>query len=149
MTKILIDAFGIALRKQMAETVTEILLTKHITGVRVSGCPEPPLAQLHLMPPPTIDMIDLTIYTGNVDDLILLATSDLFGIRNLHVTIQDDRGNVIESGDAFEEPLGSGVWNYFADVAVPSGTRVIVHAAATDCLGGVGTLRTGAIIPGS
>ena len=147
MTKVLIDAFGIAYRRKNAEDVCEILMGKHIAGVTARGCPEPPLAQLHLMPPPVIDMMDLTIYEGNVNDLILLAASDLFGIGNIHVTISDEQGNVIESGDAFEEPVGSGIWNYFANVAVPSGATVIVHAAAIDSLGGVGTLRTGATIP--
>ena len=147
MTKVFIDAFGIAYRKQIAETVCEIIMGRHIAGVTARGCPEPPLSQVNLMPPPMIEIIDLTIYEGNVNDLILLAASDLFGIWNVHLTISDDQGNIVESGDAVEEPVGSGIWKYFANIAIPSSTSVIVHAAATDSLGGVGTLRTGRTIP--
>jgi hypothetical protein len=59
----------------------------------------------------------------------------------------DDQGNAIESGDAFEEPVGSGFWDYFANVAVASGTTVIVQAIATDHLGGVGVLSQWTTIP--
>jgi hypothetical protein len=53
----------------------------------------------------------------------------------------------VKSGDAFEEPVGSGIWNYLASRAVPSGTRVIVQAVATDSLGGVGILSEWTTIP--
>ena len=48
---------------------------------------------------------------------------------------------------ASEGPIGSGEWFYFANVAVPSDTTVTVHAAATDSLGGVGTLSAETTIP--
>jgi hypothetical protein len=63
------------------------------------------------------------------------------------VIIMDNQRNVIESGDAFEEPVGSGIWNYFAAREVPSGTTVTVQAVATDSLGGVGTLSEWIMIP--
>ena len=46
-----------------------------------------------------------------------------------------------------EEPLGSGIWNYFATMAIPSGTTVIVQAVAIDSLGGVGTLSEWTTVP--
>ena len=61
--------------------------------------------------------------------------------------IMDDQGNVIESGATFEEPVGSAFWGYFANVAVPSGTSVIVQAVATDHLGEVGVLSRWTTIP--
>ena len=63
------------------------------------------------------------------------------------MVLLDDQGNVIEGGDAFEEPVGSGFWDYFANVAVPSGTTVIVQAVATDPLRGVGALSQSKTIP--
>jgi hypothetical protein len=79
--------------------------------------------------------------------LPFVIIGDCQAVGNLHITIRDDQGNIVESGDAFEEPVGSGIWNYFATMAVPSGTHVIVDAFATDSLGGVGTLSEWITIP--
>jgi hypothetical protein len=56
-------------------------------------------------------------------------------------------GASVESGDTFEEPVGPDFWDYFATVAVASGTTVIVQAVATDHLGGVGVLSQWTTIP--
>jgi len=108
---------------------------------------EPPLAQADLLPPPRIEAIALDFYQGKVGDEVMLAISDDFGLVSVYVVIQDERGNLIESGNADAFEAGSACWSYIATVPVESGTRVIVHAAATDCLGGVGALRTGTTIP--
>jgi len=86
-------------------------------------------------------------YEGHIDDLILLATSDDFGIIDIRITIRDDQRNVFESGDAFEDPMGSGIWNYLATTEVPSDTHVIVQAVATDSLDAVGTLSESTTTP--
>ena len=62
-------------------------------------------------------------------------------MSHLHsICLANRAGASVEGGDDFEEPVGSGFWDYFANIAVASGTTVIVQAAATDSLGGVGTL---------
>jgi hypothetical protein len=147
MTKVFIDASGIVYRKEMAEAVSEIIKRRYIAGVQACGCTEPPLAQVNLMPPPLIETLDLTIYDGQSNNAILITSSDIFGIVNLHVTIIEAAGNVIESGEAVESFEGSGYWGYITAVSVPSGTSVIVHAAATDSLGGVGTRSAGKRVP--
>jgi hypothetical protein len=148
MTKVFLKESVLKYRREMAERVRETIKEKYIAGVRVWSNEEPPLAQVDLLCPPKIEMIDLMIYEGKVHDLILLVTSDDFGIWNLHVTIMDDKGNVIESGNAFQESDdGLGIWDYFTKVSVLSGTPVIAHATATDRLGGVGTLSADTTIP--
>jgi hypothetical protein len=145
MTKVLCDESVFDYQREMAETVREVIRSQYIAGVKVwdiRECGEPPLAHADLLPPPTIEAIALMVYEGKVDDLIFVATSSDFGVWQVHVTIMDHRGNLIESGNAFEDPIGSGEWFYFGKVAVPSGTTVTVHVAATDRLGGVGALST-------
>jgi hypothetical protein len=138
MTKVLIDRYGIEYRRKIAESVCEIIEVRHISGVTAQGCPAPPLDQLHLMPPPALEKIDLTTYKGRRQNVIQITTSDIFGIGNLRVRIQAENMTLLESGSAVESFVGSGHWNYLTGVSVPSGTSVIVYAAATDCLGGVG-----------
>jgi len=147
MTKILIDQFGIDLRKKMAESVCELILGRQIAGVAARGCPEPPLAQVHLMPPPIIERIDLTLDRGRGDSVIHITTADIFGIKNLHVIIRNGNGDRIESGEAVESPAGVGGWCYVTTVRVPSGMSVKIHTSATDNLGGVGTLTSEKMMP--
>jgi hypothetical protein len=125
-------------RQAIADLARQCIQSRHIAGVKTYTGKDPSLAQVDLLPPPRIEMIHLMIYEGHVDDLIMLATSDDFGIENVHVVIMDDQGTIIESGDAEPWPVDPGLWNYMTIAAVPSGTSVIVSAAATDRLGGVG-----------
>ena len=61
-----------------------------------------------------------------------------FNIRSMRITILDERGDVIESGQAspfLEDPNG---WEYLPQAYVPPGTEVTVHITAIDCMGGIG-----------
>ena len=104
MTKVFISPLMLEYRQAIADLTHQCIKSRHIAGVKTYTGEDPSLAQVDPLPPPRMEMIDLMIYEGHVDDLILLATSDDFGIGNVHVTIRDDQGNVIEGGDAFEEP---------------------------------------------
>jgi len=141
MTKVFISPLLMEYRQEIAELTRECIQSRFFAEVEdVFTDDEPPLAQDNLLPPPRIETLHLMHYEGHVNDLILLAISTEFGVGNLHITIRDDGRNIIESGDGFEDPIGSGIWNYLTTREVPSGTRVTVHAVATDYLGGVGTL---------
>jgi hypothetical protein len=87
------------------------------------------------------------IWKEQEEGLIQINTFDDFGIINVHVTIRTAEGDFVDSGDAIEEPEGSGFWAYIATISVPSGTSVIVYATATDCLGGVGALSADKTMP--
>jgi hypothetical protein len=149
MTKVFISPLMLDYQQEIADLTRQCIQSRYIAGVKevVWTNEEPPLAQVDLLPPPRIETIHLVNYEGQVGDLILLAISDDFGVGNLHITFRDEQGNILESGDGFEEPLGSGIWNYFATTAVPSATHVILEAFATDSLGGVGTLSERITVP--
>jgi hypothetical protein len=139
MTKVILSELMLSYRKEMAEFVSHTIKTSFIDGVRV--CPnslETYLPDPNVLNPPRIEMIELSLYKGQIGDMILLGTTDDFGIDNIRVTIRDYRGNLIESGYADADDDGSGVWNYFATASVPSGTSVIIYATATDRFGAVG-----------
>jgi hypothetical protein len=143
MTKVVCDESILDYQREMAETVREVIRSQYIAGVKVWDVPdsgETLLDHVDLLPPPGIEAIALMVYEGKVDDLIFVATSSDFGVWHVHITIMDHRGKLIESGNAFEDPIGSGEWFYFGKVAIPSGTTVTVHVAATDRLGGVAAL---------
>ena len=131
----------------MAEIVRQTVKENYIAGVKTFYSRERFPVQVDFLPPPKIEMIEATTYKGQVDDMILFATSDDFGMTNLHVVIQDDQGNLIESGDASQFNDCSDCWDYMTTASVPSGTSVIVSAVATDCLWGVGSLSTKMTIP--
>jgi len=132
----------------MAEAVSDTIKASFIEGVKTFVTEERFLTTTpELLPPPKIEVIELTSYQGNIGDLIFLATSTDFGIWNLHVVIRDDKGNIIESGDAFPFGDAPDCWDYVATATVPSGTSVIVYATATDGFWGVGALRTTGTIP--
>ena len=147
MTKVILSESLLDYRREMAEIVRQTVKENYIAGVKTFHSGERFPAQVDLLPPPKIEMIELTSYKGQVGDLILLATSDDFGMMNLHVVIQDDQGNLIESGDAAQFEDCSDCWDYMATASLPSGTSVIVSAVATDCLWGVGSFSERIKIP--
>jgi hypothetical protein len=147
MTKIILSEALRDYRREMAEIVRQTVKEKYIAGVKTFYSRGLFMTQTDLLPPPKIEMIEVTTYKGQIDDLILLATSDDFGMANLRVVIQDDQGNLIESGDAAQFDDCSDCWDYMTTASVPSGTSVIISAVATDCLWGVGSLSTRMRIP--
>lgn len=83
---------------------------------------------------PTIDVLDLSAYNGNTDDIIKISASDDFGVQQVHVSISAEDGTPIENGYAMETAEGAGLWVYVATAAVES--NVIVTVVATDRPGG-------------
>ena len=64
---------------------------------------------------PTIDQIDLSGYSGEVGDKILIQASDDFRVESVFVTILSAADAVIESGAAIENENGE--WEYTATIA--------------------------------
>jgi hypothetical protein len=56
----------------------------------------------------------------------------------MHITIVDDQGCVIESGEAFPFLEDPNAWKYLPQACVPPGRTVTVHVTAFDSLGGIG-----------
>ena len=141
MTKVFLSESVLKYRREMAEAVSQTIKGSFIDGVKTYRGEEPPLAHLDLLPPPKIEIIELSCYQGKPDDLIFLATSNDFGIWNVHIVVRDEAGNVIESGDAAPFEDAPDCWDYMVTVSVPAGTHVTVCAAATDQFWNVGTAR--------
>ena len=142
MTKVYFASSVLDYRQDMAETVRQVIQEKFIAGVKTFTSRDPLLSGPDLLPPPRIEVIELNFYQGQVDDEIMLWISSDFGLARVGVVIMDEQGNVIERGEAEPFSESAEYWSYVAEVPVPSGTFVIVQAAAIDCLGGVGVLRT-------
>ena len=140
MTKVILTESLLNYRREMAELVRQTVKESFVEGVKSLdfGSEESFLSQPDLLLPPRVEVIELSLYHGQIGDPIFFATSDDFGTWNVHVVIKDDKGNLIESGDASQFEDRAEYWDYLATVAMPAGTSIRVYATAIDGLWGVG-----------
>jgi len=88
---------------------------------------------------PSVDEVDLSGYSGQVGDSIVILASDDFDVTGVRVAVTNAAGQAIEEGAATETPPNSGRWVYAATAAVPTGTTVRLAVTASDRPGGKGT----------
>ena len=138
MTKVLMNMDLLAYQLGMKEDLRQVLVQNTITGAPQPYLAETVFAQKHVLPPPCIGFIALDGYLGQGDDYIGFTASHDFGIHSMRITILDDRGHVIESGEAVPMLEDPNVWEYLPQACVPAGTSVTVHVTAFDCMGGIG-----------
>jgi len=93
-----------------------------------------------LIRPPGIELLlhDIELKDGHLEGCIQISTSEVYGVTNVLVILEDDRGNIIESGYALDAGVVENHWGYFPSAPLPTGTTIIVRAIAMDPLGGVG-----------
>ena len=147
MTKVFISPLLLAYRQEIADRTNRCIRYQYINGVNTYTAEDSPLMCDDLLPPPSIELIDLMIYEGHVADLIQVIAFDDFGIVGLRVVIQDEKGNHIESGNAGSWADCPELWHYMTACAVPSGTSVLVSAIATSRVGGVAVYSEQVTIP--
>ena len=97
-----------------------------------------------LLTPPRIEALVTDFYMGDegeIEGIINMATSDLFGIASIAVTLRDETGKLLEKGQAVPEEDCLGCWAYLPDLVPAVGTTLIVRAVATDALGGMHILE--------
>lgn len=82
---------------------------------------------------PVIDDVTLASYHGQAGDTIKVFARDDFDLASVHVSISEEGGNAIESGNA--DPVTGG-WEYTAAQNVTPGTTVNILVVATDRPGG-------------
>lgn len=82
---------------------------------------------------PTIHNVDLSAYNGQTGNAISILATDDFRVESVHVSITNDQGNVLESGNAI--PVTDGRWNYQATATIT--TPVTIEVVARDYPGGV------------
>lgn len=93
-----------------------------------------------LLTPPWIEALLPKFYLredGEIEGIITIVTSDLFGIASIVVSMRDEAGNIMESGDAMLDENWLGFWTYLPSIAPGVGTSLVVRAVATDGLGGL------------
>jgi hypothetical protein len=106
----------------------------HISAPEVAG----------LLTPPWIEYLLPEFYLledGEIEGIIHINTSDVFGIVSIYVTLRDEAGNLLEEGDAMPDETWVGYWIYLPRTAPAVGTSVMVRAAAADALGGMSIAR--------
>jgi hypothetical protein len=93
-----------------------------------------------LLMPPWIETLLPEFYLrgdGEIEGIIHILTSDLFGIASMAVAIKDQAGNLLERGEAMRDETCLGYWVYLPDLTPPVGTCLIIRAVAKDALGGL------------
>jgi len=99
--------------------------------------PAPAKAGLLTHPKIEFSSVDIYLRKGETDGLIQINTSDEFGIEYIYVTLRDEAGNLLESGDAMRDEICDGHWGYMPCEPLTIGTTVTVRAVALDALGGL------------
>jgi hypothetical protein len=105
------------------------------TGAVDISAPEIP----GLLTPPWVETLWPVFYfleDGEVEGLINIVTSDLFGIQQISVTIWDEAGHLLDSGGAELNEGCVGCWAYAPSLAPAVGTTLTIRAVAIDSLGG-------------
>jgi len=100
-----------------------------------------------LLTAPRIELLAVEIYirNGKTDGLIMINTSDVFGIEYIEVTLRDEAGDLLESGLAmFAECEGHR--GYIPTEPLTMGAVVTVQAVAVDALGGMGIAQQTATV---
>ena len=150
MTRVILSQSLLDYRHGMAELVREVCEKPAITGVNprsrgrelFSAQQELPAFRLQgLLRPPGIETLDAFLFPAEeqVDGIIHIAASGDYGVVDVYVTLQDDRGKQIESGFALRDQVEPDDWFYFPSACLRSGASVNVRAIAMDPLGGVGS----------
>jgi hypothetical protein len=133
----------------MAELVREVCEKPTITGVAprsrdqelLPARKELPAFRLDgLLRPPRIEALEPFLFPAEdqVDSIIHITASGDYGVMNVYVTLEDDRGKQIESGFALPDEVEEDDWFYFPSASFASGACVTVRAIAMDPLGGIG-----------
>ena len=81
---------------------------------------------------PSVDEIDLTGFTGQPGETIVVRASDDFGVARVSVVIRAGDGTIVEQGPAAFE---RGAWRYTTTVPAPVGQPVVVEVTASDRAG--------------
>ena len=138
MTKVLMNIDLLEYQREMKEALRQVIQQNFIDGIRQAGRMEPLLVQEKLLPPPYIMSLCLEAYEGQGDDFIGVVAYHDFGIYSMHITILDDQGNRIESGEASPYPEDPDLWEFLPTARVPVGTSVTVLVTAIDYMDSVG-----------
>jgi len=134
--------------QMMEQRVNDLRDQKLRIAAKVENDLEPSTDQLDinrsekagLLTPPRIEVLSTDFYIGDdgqIEGIIQMITSDLFGIASIEVTLRDETGKLLEKGQAMPDENWLGCWAYLPDLVPTTGTTLIVRAVAADALGGM------------
>lgn len=87
---------------------------------------------------PDIDEIDVTAYQGAIGDTIRVRVTDDFKVEQVHVSIQNSDGSLVEEGDAVQQSNEiDWVYTATADNTSTEGDKIVIRA--TDKPGNLAT----------
>ena len=89
---------------------------------------------------PVVDEVNVSGYTGQTGESIVVQAHDDFEVTGVTVSIREAGGQAVESGVAVENPPNSGRWVYTTRETVSNVSGAVVTATASDLPGNVGTL---------
>ena len=149
MTRVYLSIPVLDYCEAMAELVREVCEKPAITGVAPrrrreewipARKPIPAFRLDGLLQPPRIELLDPYLFPAEeqVDGIIHIIASGDYGVMNVYVILEDERGKQLESGFALKDEVEQDEWFYFPSVSLRSGASVTVRAIAMDPLGGVG-----------
>jgi hypothetical protein len=116
----------------------------YAAAAREQGKPVTSLTIADFFHAPVVDRLEVSGYTGQAGETIVVQAHDDFEVTGVTVQIAAAGGQLVENGPASQNPPDSGRWTYTAQQAVGNIAGVQVTATATDRPGNVGT-RTATI----
>jgi hypothetical protein len=147
MTRVFMSLAVLEYCEGMAELVRELCERPAITGVEPRSRRElfparkdlPAFRLDGLLKPPGVEALEPYLFPAGdrAESIVYIATSGKYGIINVYVTLEDERGRQIESGFALRDQVEPDDWFYFPSASLRSGATVTVRAIAMDPLGGV------------
>jgi hypothetical protein len=149
MTRVFMSLAVLEYCEGMAELVRELCQKPSITGVDHRSRRElfpartdlPAFRLDGLLKPPRVEALEPYLFPAGdrANSIVYIATSGEYGVMNVYVTLEDERGRQIESGFALRDHEEPDDWFYFPSASLRSGGSVNVRAVAMDPLGGVGS----------
>jgi hypothetical protein len=152
-TKVRISPSLLAYQQEMTQLVNDLRDDKLRIAAEVEMDLEPFTDQVDitasekagLLMPPQIDILMPEFYyldDGEIEGIVHVNTSDLFGIAYIHITLTDETGNLLEKGYAIMDEDCIGLWAYLPRIPPAVGATVCVRALIGDALGGMNTAQT-------
>lgn len=116
-------------RMVMADPESKAL---YVDAAKAKGKPVYALMVADFFNAPSVDVVDVSGYSGAVGDEIVVMASDDFDVAEVQVALTTGDGTSIEAGAAVETPVNSGRWVYTTTVATVTGTAVRIAVTAVD-----------------
>ncbi|CAN5470342.1 hypothetical protein BH09BAC3_BH09BAC3_34050 [soil metagenome] len=88
---------------------------------------------------PTVDYINVKLYTGAVGDTITIKAQDDFKVVRVSIEIYDTKGELLEHGDAVRYIYKPFIWKYKASMINRKLRGTVVQVVAFDRPGNRGT----------